>query len=153
MIQHHRKKSTGHSPWHQNIPSLLFCKRGKGYHGPQAHGGHIQERCSNTIKETTVHLTEGTPIQIKIIYKPELGMYSIDWLSRQNHKEDQEKAYLQVNINVINIATDIPMSIIIRDTWEAKIYSNHLRPENIYFWWMANNRADIKHMTLLDIHR
>ena len=53
----------------------------------------------------------------------------IEWLSKQNHKEDKDEdiAGMQVNINNIETSTDIPECIIIHDLQHETDQDNHFQ--------------------------
>ena len=55
--------------------------------------------------------------RVHLIYKPGLDLYSMDWLSQNNHTEirDQEIAGMRVNVNAINTLVNIPMCISMED--------------------------------------
>ena len=45
------------------------------------------------------------------IYKPGPDLYVTDWLARNNHTEDKDKAITGMNINVIAISTTVNMPV------------------------------------------
>ena len=48
--------------------------------------------------------------RVKIIYKPGPDLFLVDWLSRQNHKENKDKEIpgMQLNVDAIETTTNIP---------------------------------------------
>ena len=84
--------------------------------------------------------------KINIIHKPETELYFPHWLSRQNHKgnNDKEIASLQVNINTIHIAT-YHYCMMIQEIWEVTINDTQLQNLKAYIidrWLMSG--VDIK---------
>ena len=63
--------------------------------------------------------------RVKIIYKPHPDLFIADWLSSQNHKE--EIAGMQVNINSVETATNIPECMLIYELQHETDLDNHLQ--------------------------
>ena len=101
--------NTRKTAWPPKCLSLLFCQGGTNDYRSQAPGSHIQERQSTTIINTTAHPFEDTPIHNIHNLHARNTPYIADWLSRQNHKENEDEkiAGLKMNINTINVAVDI----------------------------------------------
>ena len=62
-IQQHRKEGTRHTYWSQKVSSLLLHKRDEYNHRSQTVSCKAQERCSNTVTNTTGNPSQNTPIQ------------------------------------------------------------------------------------------
>ena len=91
-------------------------------------GGNFQERCGNIITKTTVNTPQNTPI-VKIIHEPGPDLLISDWLSRQNNKADKDEviAGMQVNVNTVETATNIPECMMIHELQHETALDSHLQ--------------------------
>ena len=71
---------------------------------------------------------------IRILYKPGAQLYTADWLSRHNHTEgkDEEIAGMNMNINVVEIWTDIPECMMAEEIRHDVQADNHLNTLTAY---------------------
>ena len=110
--------------------------------------------------------------RFKIICKPGSDLFIADWVSRQSHKEDKDEeiAGIQVNINTIETATNIPECMMIYELQHETATDNHLQqlkefitkgwPEmkdntvqNLRLYWkFQDNMAVIDRAILKDRH-
>ena len=67
--------------------------------------------------------------QVKIIYKPGPDLFIVDWLSRHNHTEnkDEEIPGMDIKVDAIQTATDIPECMSIPQLQQATAQDNHLQ--------------------------
>ena len=65
--------------------------------------------------------------RICMLYKPDLDQFIADWLSRQNHTENNNKeiAGMKLSIDTNNTTTDIPTCISIKDIQEPTQNDDH----------------------------
>ena len=66
---------------------------------------------------------------MRIIYKPKPDLFIADWLSRQYHDENKDTQIpgMQVSINVIQTATNIPEHMTMHDLQQAVSQDQHLQ--------------------------
>ena len=80
--------------------------------------------------------------RVKIIYKPGPDLFIADWLCRQNHKEnkDEEIAGIQVNIDTVETAINIPECMMIHELQHKTAIDIHLQKlkEYIIKGWPEN---------------
>ena len=69
----------------------MLHKRDEYNHKSETTSCNIQERCSNSITETTLNLPQNTPILSHNNTKPSPELFVVDWLSRQKHKENKDE--------------------------------------------------------------
>ena len=64
-----------------------------------------------------------------IIYKPGPDLFIADWLSRQNHgkNKDEEIPSMQLSINAIQIANNVPECMTIHESQQASSQDHHLQ--------------------------
>ena len=68
-----------------------------------------------------------------ILYKPSLELFTADWLSQHNHKENKDRdTRLSINISAIETAVDLPVCTSIHDIQEATTSDVHLQELNAY---------------------
>ena len=67
--------------------------------------------------------------RVQIIYKPAPKIFIPDWLSQHNHEEDKDKPMKDMDIRIDNIqsATDIPECISISQIQQASTQDDHLQ--------------------------
>ena len=80
--------------------------------------------------------------RVKIIYMPGPDLVIAYWLSRQNHKEDKDEeiAGMEVNINTLETATNIPECMTICELQHKTVLDNNLQQlkECIIKGWQEN---------------
>ena len=66
--------------------------------------------------------------KVKIIYKPGPDLFTTTLLSRQNDKEDKDEeiASMQVKVNTVETATNIPECMMIYELQHETPLDNHL---------------------------
>ena len=62
---------------------------------------------------------------VKIICKPCPDLFIVDWLSRQNHEEDKDEeiAGMQVNVNTVETAINIPECMMIHELQQKQLWT------------------------------
>ena len=67
--------------------------------------------------------------RVRIIYKPGQDLFTADWLSRQNHKEniDAEIPDMQLNTDAIQTTTNIPECMTIHQLQQETTQDEHLQ--------------------------
>ena len=63
----HRMRIIRHTTWFREVPSLLLCQGVKYNNRPKTPGGNLQKRCSYTVPEIKMHITQNSLIQSKNI--------------------------------------------------------------------------------------
>ena len=68
------------------------------------------------------------------MYKPGQDLFNSKWPSRQNHKDDKDEeiAGMQVNINTVETATNIPKCMRICELQHKTALDNHLQQMKEY---------------------
>ena len=73
---------------------------------------------------------------------PGPDLFIANWLSRQNHKEDEDEeiVHMQVNVNTVETATNIPEYMTIHELQHETALDNHLQQlkEHIIKRWPEN---------------
>ena len=83
---------------------------------------------------------------MRVIYKPRQELFIVDWLSRQNHKEnkDAEIPSMQININVIQTTINIPECMTVHALQQAASQDEHLQHIKEYIT-QGGQRAEFKY--------
>ena len=111
------------------FPLLLLCQRGEYNHRSQTTSSNLKKWLNNIITENTMNSTQNTPNTVKIIKKPRPYLFIVNYLSRQNHKEnkDAEIPGMQLIINIIETTANISDYITIHELQQAMLQDEHLQ--------------------------
>ena len=123
------KRSVKHTTWFREVPSLLLCQGGKYNNRPQTPGTSLQKRCSYIVTETRAYTTQNSPIKIK--NNLQTWMRSVrsrlPIKPKLQRKQRWWNTSTKININAIEMATDIPNCMTTQEILQAKIKDNHLQ--------------------------
>ena len=67
--------------------------------------------------------------RVQITYKPDPEIFIADWLSRHNHTEGKDKPMkgMEIQVDVIQTATDMPECVSMAEIQQASSLDNHLQ--------------------------
>ena len=134
-IQQHRKRGTRHTAWTQKVMPLPLCKRGEYNYRSQTTSSNIQKDVATLLQRLHQILLRIHEYRVRIIYKPGLDLFRVDWLSRQNHKENKDREIPGMKVNIDTIQTTNKHPILHDNTWDE-----HLQQlkEHIIKGWPQN---------------
>ena len=128
-IQQHRKRSPRHTIWTQEVPPILLMRNVSINTDYRPLAGKLKKDVVTLSQRLQWILLRIHQYRVKIIYKPGPELFVADWLSRQNHNKntDAEIPHMQLGINAIHTATNIPECMTMHELQLVTYLDQHLQ--------------------------